>query len=134
MENTGQNHNCEECSWKKEIVVESVDKEDIDVYESIMTGISTAQAARNQSNFSGEGASDEVMKAYFSAVMDKEAHYKKLEIEWWRKMIEKYKISDFTKIDVMKGQFYICKDSEGKERIEFSSNVKESEEGIIKLN
>jgi hypothetical protein len=120
MENK-QSHKCDECAWKKKVVIEEVDKDDVDVYEKIMTGISTAQAARNQNNFAGENVSSEVINAYFSAVMDKEAHYKKLEIEWWRNMIEKYKISDFTKIDVMKKQFYVCLDENGKEKIDYEA-------------
>jgi hypothetical protein len=120
METAKQNHNCSECAWKRKVVIENVDKDDVSVYETIMTGISTAQAARNQNNFNGENVSSEMMKAYFSTIMDREEHYKKLEIEWWRKMIEKYKISDFTKIDVMKSQFYICVDEDKNEKIEFS--------------
>jgi hypothetical protein len=39
-------------------------------------------------------------------------------------MIEKYKISDFTKIDVMKRQFYVCLDEKtGNEKIEFEPNT-----------
>jgi hypothetical protein len=138
MENNGQGHDCGTCAWKKKVVVENVDKEDVDVYETIITGISTAQAARNQSNFNGENPSAEVMSAFFTAIMDKEAHYKKLEIEWWKKMLEKYNISDFTKIDVMKGQFYVCLDEDNNEKIEYRSNeVKEEDKedsGIVLLN
>jgi hypothetical protein len=70
--------------------------------------------------------------------MDKEAHYKKLEIEWWKKMLEKYNISDFTKIDVMTGQFYVCLDENNNAKIEYRSNeVKEEDKGdsgIVLLN
>jgi hypothetical protein len=129
--NTNESHNCDECAWKKKIIIESVDNEDIDVYEKIMTGISTAQAARKQTNFSGEDVSSEIMNAYFSAIMDKEAHYKKLELEWWRNMIEKYAISDFTKIDVMKRQFYVCLDDKGNEKIDYKSKAPEGEKLIL---
>jgi hypothetical protein len=61
------------------------------------------------------------MKAYFSTIMDKEAHYKKLEVEWWQKMIEKYKISEMTKIDIMRREFYQCVDKDGNEKIEFEN-------------
>lgn len=111
-------HNCSDCAFKKKIIVNVVDKEDVDVYETIMTGISTAQVAKDP-GIIGDDVSVEKMTAFFNAAMDKEAHYKKLEIEWWRKMLIKYKISDRTKIDVMKGQFYVCADEEGKEYVDF---------------
>jgi hypothetical protein len=126
MENN-EMHDCNECAWKKKIIVESVDNDDVDVYEKIMTGLNTAQAARKQTDFSSENVSSEVMNAYFSAIMDKEAHYKKLEIEWWRNMIEKYKISDFTKIDVMRRQFYVCVDDGENEKIDFKNKSSDSE-------
>jgi hypothetical protein len=116
-------HNCEECAWKKRVVLEEIDKEDVDVYEMIMTGTNTAKAARSQP-LKGEGISTENMTAYYGAVMEKEAHYKKLEIEWWRNMLKKYKISDFTKIDVIKRQFYVCESPDGKEKIEFEPKNK----------
>jgi hypothetical protein len=133
MENMEQNHNCEECSWKRKVIVEHVDKDDVDVYETIMTGINTAQTARNQTNFDGGNTSPEVMKAYFSTIMDNEAHFKKLEIEWWRNMIEKYKISDFTKIDVIKRQFYVCVDEDKNEKIEFSPKLPVQTEVTFKV-
>jgi hypothetical protein len=39
-------------------------------------------------------------------------------------MLAKYKISDRTKIDVMKGQFYVCADEEGKEYVDFKPSNK----------
>jgi hypothetical protein len=121
MKNDEQIHDCNECSWKKKVVVEKIDQDDIDVYETIMTGISTAQVARSQVDFPRENVTKEMMNAYFSTIIEKEAHYKKLEIEWWREMMEKYKISKLTKIDVMQKQFYVCVDENGNEKIEFAS-------------
>jgi hypothetical protein len=111
-------HSCSDCVFTKKVVVDKVAEEDISVYETIMTGISTAQVAKDP-RILGDDVSVEKMTAFFNAAMEKEAHYKKLEIEWWRKMLSKYNISSNTKIDVINAQFYVCLDQNGKERIDF---------------
>jgi hypothetical protein len=52
-------------------------------------------------------------------VMERKENFKKQEIEWWRNMIKRYNISNSTKIDVFNGQFYVCVDKNGNEKIDF---------------
>jgi hypothetical protein len=121
------NHVCEDCALRKEIVIEKVDQDDVDVYELILTGINTAQMA-NDPSMVPDGVSEEKMKAYFEAAIGKEAHYRKLEMEWWRNMMKKYQISDKTKMDTVQGNFYHCLDKEGNEQIDFISSEKKLKE------
>jgi hypothetical protein len=109
---------CEDCALRKEIVGEKVDKEDIDVYNLIQTGISTAQAA-NDPSIIPDDVSKEKMKIYFETAIEKEAHYRNLLAEWWTTTLRKYKITDRTKIDPLNGVFYHCLDNAGNEQIEF---------------
>jgi hypothetical protein len=62
-------------------VVDKVDEEDISVYETIMTGISTSQIAKDPRILMQDDIPAEKIKIFINAAMDKEAHYKKLEIE-----------------------------------------------------
>jgi hypothetical protein len=123
------NHVCEDCALRKEIVIENVDDEDVDVYNTIQTGISTAQAS-NDPSIIPDGVSEEKMKAYFEAAIAKEAHYKKLEMEWWQKMMKKYNISDKTKIDPMQKKFYKCVDENNQEQIYFESKPDKAREKL----
>jgi hypothetical protein len=118
-------HVCEDCALRKEVILENVDVEDVEVYELIYTGINTAKTASDPSVIP-DGISEEKMKAYFEAAFAKEAHYKKLEAEWWRKILSKYKISDKTKIDTINCNFYHCIDKDGKEQIDFVSKHDEA--------
>jgi hypothetical protein len=109
---------CNRCALRRETVITNVDQEDLDVYELISTGIATATAASNPAN-APDNIDKNKLEAYFSAAIGREAHYKKLEAEWWRKMVEKYGISDRTKIDTRQGLFYRCLDKDNREQIEF---------------
>jgi dissimilatory sulfite reductase (desulfoviridin) alpha/beta subunit len=127
-------HDCRNCAYTKRIMVDEVDDEDVDAYEIIMTGINTSQASKNLSVIEHAGASQETIKIYLNTVLDREDHYKRLETQWWRDMIKKYKIDNFTKIDVINRQFYVCRDDKGNETLNFkpklyseSQNEKEEE-------
>jgi uncharacterized protein YlzI (FlbEa/FlbD family) len=117
-----ENHNCVDCALKRKIVC-TVDMDDIKAYESIMTGINTADIAVNPS-FIEDGLSDDKMKIFIQTVLERKEQWKNLEVDWWRNMLKKYKITNNTKIDVFNGQFYVCLDDEGIERIEFQPKVK----------
>jgi hypothetical protein len=40
-------------------------------------------------------------------------------MQWWSRILKKYKISDKTKIDVMNKLFYHCLTKDGKEEVEY---------------
>jgi hypothetical protein len=111
-------HVCENCMLKKEIVIPEVDTEDVAEYEEIQIGLSIAQSTNKPENIP-KNASANVIKAYFEVVMEREAFYKKREREWWSKILKKYKISDRTKIDTINKTFYHCIDDKGNEVIDF---------------
>jgi hypothetical protein len=131
MKQETNTHVCEDCALKKVVVIENVDDEDVDVYNLIQTGIATAQAA-NDPSIVPDDVADNKMKAYFEAAIEKEAHYKKLEFEWWQKMMSKYKISDRTKIDPVRKKFYKCLDENNQEQVYFVAKKKDEGLKVVK--
>jgi hypothetical protein len=117
MENAIE-HVCENCLFKKEIVLTDIDEKDIEEYEKIQVGLDIAQSVKKPENMP-TNASSTAIKAYFEVVFEKEAYYKKQEMEWWRRIMKKYNISDKTKIDVFNKLFYHCLDAKGNEVIDF---------------
>jgi hypothetical protein len=122
MENdmTTQNmlHSCVNCALKKEIVLESIDDIDIEEYETIQASLASIREANTQGTIPSD-APPQVLKTYFEVMLEKEAHYKKLERQWWNKIIKKYKISENTKVDTLQKVFYHCIDATGKEMVNF---------------
>jgi hypothetical protein len=127
------NHNCADCKLTKKIVCD-IDGEDVTSYESIMTGIGTADAAINPSLIE-EDVSEEKMRTFVDMVLERKENYKKKEVEWWRSMLKKYEISSATKIDVFNGQFYVCLDKDGIERVDFEEkqNINGKDNNILKM-
>jgi predicted ATPase len=112
-----ENHDCAECSLKKKIICD-IDEVDVSAYEKIMTGINIADIAINP-NLIEDDSSEEKIKTFINTVMGRKEKFKQLEIEWWRGMLKKYKISNLTKIDVFTRKFYACVDDKGIEKMDF---------------
>jgi hypothetical protein len=116
-------HQCSDCAFTKEIVLKNVSSEDVEEYEKIQIALSSIQSANRPENMPKD-ASPDVAKAYFEVIFEKEAYYKQLEMAWWKRIMDKYKISENTKIDVNEKTFYHCLDKNGKEMIDFKAKSK----------
>jgi hypothetical protein len=120
---TNMQHQCKDCAFTKEIVIEDVDEEDVVEYDKIQIAISSLQASNSPENLPKDAAPN-VIKAYFEVLFEKETHYRQLERAWWMRILKKYKISESTKIDTNERVFYHCIDKKGKEMIDFKPKPK----------
>jgi hypothetical protein len=111
---------CKKCLLHKEILVNNVDEDDIDVFTKIINGINTNKVAINPDIILDNLSNDEI-KSFVENNLNNRKYYKNLEIEWWKTMISKYGITENTKIDTNAKIFYHCLNDKGIEEINFKN-------------
>jgi hypothetical protein len=106
------------CSLSNETLVDKVDEDDIDAFSKISNGIGTSNVALNAEIINSLPAEKELID-YLSSVLGRLKFFIHARNSWWKKMIEKYGISERSKINTSKKIFYHCLNSKGEEEINF---------------
>jgi hypothetical protein len=108
MANTNIIHNCTECAAVKENLDIMVEDKDVEEYEEIKAGLSSANDMLSQYANYDKPIDANVLKNVLDVIHEKETEYKTKEQQWWRRIMNKYDISDKTKIDTNHNLFFRC--------------------------